>query len=562
MNPCLKGTPVPPAGSVIYPLSPEIKKLRGFHDLQTYYPGLGIFCNIQKPPSEDIWFNHAHRVIGTKESEDSVSKSSGWIDLRVEQNKLTSGVDIQDISGFRKITHLLDPTSWIQGKYSLPKNTKLPWHQSSWGAAWTKLQDPMNQAYVEALATYAFSILRERDLSPHFHHFYGAFCAIADTYAYNITDSYMSYRHCRWFWREQEKGIFSIGFDDDDVPEEVKASIMEQPTELHDTDDDDDDKKENKENGDVEELKGLDAKVDNASLHSASNSDIETASDDDDDDDDDDDEDELDIFAEIKNFPVMMIYTEASEDTMDELLDDYDAVGSKPGSKDWDTVWSAWIFQIIAALTVGQSIFGFTHNDLHSNNIVWTKTEITHLYYSTRDGIIFKVPTFGKIFRLIDFGRSIFRINEHCFFSDDFRPGNDAAEQYNFGEFQDNNEPFVPPNPSFDLARFTVSVFESLFPSSPPRRKNGAVLSNEPGLKVIETESDLYNLLWSWLVCDDGHNILMEPDGKERYPDFELYKIIAAKLHNAIPFEQVRKPVFEKFRVSSAEGAKVYSLFC
>jgi hypothetical protein len=81
-------------------------------------------------------------------------------------------------------------------------------------------------------------------------------------------------------------------------------------------------------------------------------------------------------------------------------------------------------------------------------------------------------------------------------------------------------------------------------------------------LKVIETESDLYNLLWSWLVCDDGHNILMEPDGKERYPDFELYKIIAAKLHNAIPFEQVRKPVFEKFRVSSAEGAKVYSLFC
>ena len=258
----------------------------------------------------------------------------------------------------------------------------------------------------------------------------------------------------------------------------------------------------------------------------------------------------------------MMIYTEASEDTMDELLDDYDAVGYKPGSKEWDTVWSAWIFQIIAALTVGQSIFGFTHNDLHSNNIVWTKTDITHLYYSTRDGIIFKIPTFGKIFRLIDFGRSIFRINEHCFFSDDFRPGNDAAEQYNFGEFQDNNEPFVPPNPSFDLARFTVSVFESLFPSSPPRRKNGAVLSNEPGLKVVETESDLYNLLWSWLVCDDGHNILMEPDGKERYPDFELYKIIAAKLHSAIPFEQVRKPVFEKFRVKSAEGAKVYSLFC
>jgi hypothetical protein len=370
----------------------------------------------------------------------------------------------------------------------------------------------------------------------------------------------MSYRHCRWFWRGQETGVFRVGFDED-TPEDVKQAILLKPDEddLEDTDEESSNDENN--DGKEEELTGLDATVDNTSLRSAGSDDINEASDDKDDDDDDDDE-ELDIFAEIKNFPVMVIYTESSESTMDDLLNDYDAVGAKPGTKEWDLIWTAWVFQVIAALSVAQSVFGFTHNDLHSNNIVWSKTDIPFLYYSTRDGVVFKVPTFGRIFRLIDFGRSIFTVNDKLFFSDDFRPGNDAAEQYNFGEFYESDKDLVMPNPSFDLARFTVSVFESLFPSSPPRRKNGVVLSDEPGLKIVETESDLYNLLWTWLLCDDGHNILMETDGTERYPDFDLYKVISAQVSGAIPADQVRKPIFEKFRVDSAEGAKVYSLFC
>ena len=56
----------------------------------------------------------------------------------------------------------------------------------------------------------------------------------------------------------------------------------------------------------------------------------------------------------------------------------------------------------------------------------------------------------------------------------------------------------------------------------------------------------------------------MEADGTERYPDFELYKIISAQVSGAIPADQVLKPIFEKFRVDSAatQNQKVYSLFC
>jgi hypothetical protein len=177
-------------------------------------------------------------------------------------------------------------------------------------------------------------------------------------------------------------------------------------------------------------------------------------------------------------------------------------------------------------------------------------------------GIYFKVPTYGKIFRIIDFGRAIFKINDHLFFSDDFKKGNDAAEQFNFGELYDSSEPEVYPNPSFDLCRFTVGIFESLFPESPKVKKGGKILSDEPDLQIHETESPLYNLLWTWLLCDDGHNVLMDPDGSERYPDFDLYKVITSQVHNAVPADQFEKDIFKSFRIKTAGNQKVYSLYC
>jgi hypothetical protein len=558
MDPRLKGSSLPIPKLVSSPL--ECKKQPGFDQLQTFYPGIGMICNLKMAPETDLWLDHSYRIKEVLAQE--TAKRSGKVSLRIERNTSTTGDDIHDISGFRKVTHLLDPVRWLQGKYSLPKHSFLPWHQETWEAAWNKLQDPMNQAYVEALATYALSKLRESNLSPHFHLFYGALCGKADTYAYNITDSYMSYRHARWFWTGQEKQMFSLSFDES-IPQEVKDAILQQPEELDSSDDDETQESDASE----EELTGFKCEVnDSGSLHSADGSDFESATHEsestEDSTDESDDDEELEILADIQQFPVMMIYTEASEGTMDDLLDNFEEVGSKPGTKEWEQTWRAWVFQIIAALSAIQTIFGMTHNDLHSNNVVWIPTDKEFFYYKTRDGVYFKVPTYGKLFRIIDFGRAIFRMNDHVFFSDDFKKGNDAAEQFNFGELLDAQEPEVHPNPSFDLSRFTVSIFESLFPESPPLKKNAKVLSEEPDLIVRETESELYNLLWSWLLCDDGHNVLMDPDGSERYPDFDLYKVITTQVHNAVPCEQFEKDIFKGFRVKDVGNETAYSLFC
>ena len=259
-----------------------------------------------------------------------------------------------------------------------------------------------------------------------------------------------------------------------------------------------------------------------------------------------------------------MIHQEAQEGVMDELLDDDELDGFERGSQGWEARWLAWLFQIIATLTFLQSTICFTHNDLHSNNIVWRETDKKYLYYKSKDGVVWRVPTFGKIFSIIDFGRSIFRLGKHLWVSDDHWPDQDAGEQYNFGPFFDHNKPKIVPNPSFDLCRLSVSLMDGLFDEPPPKKKGKGVsiMSEEGSWKVYETQSPLYNLLWSWTVDDTGRTVYEDKDGNEKYDGFDLYIHIAHYVHQAIPKEQLHRPIFKSYlwknKIPSDE--KIYPL--
>jgi hypothetical protein len=146
--------------------------------------------------------------------------------------------------------------------------------------------------------------------------------------------------------------------------------------------------------------------------------------------------------------PIIIISQEAQEGVMDALMDEDEIDGFDRGSQGWEARWLAWLFQVNAALSFLQSAICFTHNDLHSNNILWKATDKKFLYYQLKDGTKWKVPTFGKIFRIIDFGRAIFRLGKRLWVSDDHWPDQDAGDQYNFGPFFDHRSPKVVPNPS------------------------------------------------------------------------------------------------------------------
>ena len=394
-------------------------------------------------------------------------------------------------------------------------------------------------------------------MSPHFNIFYGAFCARASNYRYNLTDEFQSYKHESWLWKGLKKNRFAFKVINRENPDEpVEPKVLEELLKEYCDDD-------SVKSIDVEEL-NVQA-FEECSIHSDNMSDVSfeqkgSASDSED---EEDDEPEFMIYAEIPDYPVMIILTEKNINTMDMLFDNFNEVGAIPGSVEWNNRWTAWIFQIVAALSVLQGLIGLTHNDLHSNNIVWSYTKEEYLTYKLRSGMHFRVPTYGKIFRVIDFGRAIFRINGQRFISDDFKKGNDADGQYVFNPLAQKFTKEIPPNPSFDLARLSVSIIDGIFPKKPLVKDGADILSKEPGLVVYETVSELYNLLWTWMIDDEGKNIFTSPNGNERFPDFDLYKHIAEFVHGAIPSKQFFTATFQVFKVDEdAVSGKVYSLFC
>jgi hypothetical protein len=274
---------------------------------------------------------------------------------------------------------------------------------------------------------------------------------------------------------------------------------------------------------------------------------------------------DTEICLEIPRLPVLMILQEEQEGSMDQLLDEEEIDGHPSGSAEWEKRWQAWLFQVVATLTFLQEAISFTHNDLHTNNILWRTTDIPYLYYRLKGKKgVWRVPTYGKIFSLIDFGRSIFRIGKHQWISDDHWPNEDAAGQYNFGPFYDKKLPKVEPNPSFDLCRLAVSLLSGLY-EEPPAKKKGkkvGVLSEEGSWKVYETTSPLYNLLWRWTVDDAGRTVYENRHGEERYDGFDLYIQIAHHVHGAVPKEQLHQGVFQGFlwKQPVPAGETVYGL--
>jgi len=559
----LRGIQLPAPRFNTGPISSALFNVEGYKHLQTFFPTLTKLFRLGKWTSgNEIWMDTPWRINAI-----DCSGTTGPCSVTVRSNSDSSG-ELLTKDVFLKATHLLDPIYWIRGAYALPKEGCLPWHHKGWLRAWQKLQDPDNQAYVEAVCSYAVGRISQSGLSPHFNCFYGAFCARADTYRYNLTEDFQSYRHERWFWKGYHRELFKFKVVNNlnhemKVPDDVIEDILQ---EYIDSDSGSgseyNSKSETLDEIDVGSIKSI------GSLHSAdsmcdvsfvnrgessssgsSHSGTTTS----------ELEDVYTIYAEIPNYPVMLILTEKNEGTMDSLFENPSLIGCVPGTSEWENRWSAWTFQIIAALSCLQTLIGFTHNDLHTNNIVWNTTTDEYILYKTRSGTGYRIPTFGKLFKIIDFGRSIFTINRKQFISDDFKNENHAEGQYVFSPLVKRFDKEIPPNPSFDLCRLAVSMIDGVFPKK-PTKKGDVILSEEDGLTVYETESPLYNLLWSWMIDDDGRNIFINPDGSERFPDFDLYKHIAEFVHKAIPSQQLGHEVFINFQDDSVE--KGYSLFC
>ena len=542
----------------------EMTTFSNYTHLQRSHPAIDLF------KISDSVYSHKNVELPSKYYIDSWGSQDApkiWNTVR------KNGSELEPCQTFVKVIHLLNPIDMIKEKYTCPDHPLIPQSENTWKKTLQKIHNHNNQAYVDTVANFVLSRFRELNLTPHCVYYYGAMTGISKSYQYNISNEYNTYRQCRWFWNglkshnahltvtsdipeDLHEEITRCTFDDSDI------ELEDYNIEISDTESVNsytfDNIEENADNvNDIFEINNKifgKLKLDNDVKDiegecEEGEGEGEEGEEGEGDEGDEYSDDELDICLEIPNTPVILIYQEAQEGVLDNLLEE-ELDGCERGSQKWEARWIAWLFQIIAALSFLQNALCFTHNDLHSNNILWRKTDNKFLFYRGKDGTVWRVPTFGKIFSIIDFGRSIFRLGKHLWVSDDHWPDQDAGEQYNFGPFFDHTQPKVPPNPSFDLCRLSVSLIDGLFDKVPPKKKGKGVpiMSEEDSWKVYETSSPLYNLLWNWTVDKNGHTIYQNENGDEKYEGFDLYIRIAHDVTNSVPKDQIHKPIFQQFK--------------
>jgi hypothetical protein len=575
------------------------EELEEFTKVNEYLPSLSLVSQ----------FNHPN-LVSPIESFEVIGEPDGYF-LNVSA-KLKGETDPTNLELFLKRVHLVEPIQAMDNTYVLPEDGALPQDGDAWKKTLTKVHSPYNEAYIDSLCAATMSRLVETGKSPHWTRFYGTFNSRVKKYVYNISDEYASLRRERWFDKNKKAGIFSLitvgddpykkssieiveggGFNlecdkleessviskstlsscksdtpstDDDAPLEViseplvkltkigtpsvtdKASSGESSSSESSSDESESESSDESDSSSSESESDTDGSSSSSSSSCTANS----------------RNDDCEFYAQLPNFPVQVTMYERCENTMDALLELEEETDDDMLQDSKDERWSAWIFQVIAALSVAQHYYGFIHNDLHTNNIMWCGTEEEYLYYRLDAKTYYRVPTFGNLMKVIDFGRATFYLGKELLMPDAFEDGADAGGQYNCPPFYDESEPRIDPNPSFDLCRLAVSMFDALYPDTPGIKTPEKIVAEEPGRISYETDSELYNILWSWLTDNSGKNILRNPDDSERFPDFDLYKHIGRHARNCIPRLEARRPYFQKsFQIEKSkipEGVTIWEI--
>ena len=95
-----------------------------------------------------------------------------------------------------------------------------------------------------------------------------------------------------------------------------------------------------------------------------------------------------------------------------------------------------------------------------------------------------------------------------------------------------------------------------------PSRK---VEPNKEDIKKIQSDqkkikSPIIKIILAWCLDDSGRNVLYKSNGKERYPDFKLYKMIARSVHNHVPSKVLENEWFHKYIISKKKITKNKSI--
>mgnify|MGYP001238674799 CR=1 FL=1 len=539
-------------------------ELLDLENIQNYIPLYNVFFDLNESNYNNINLNNKYRLIDVNEK-NSYSKFNCIISDNSD--------NVCNKEVFFKYSPLVDPIKYMIGKYELSYNIfNLPKLNKEENTL-EKVLDPNNSAYSDGFFYYLSSLLLTNYNFINGINYYGSFISNKNNFIVNIEDD-IEYLDDSDFFHKNNNILFKITNNNNNLFNNIKKNRIK--IELSNLDEDFDidivdsiiditdnnsienntskleltyanveknnNEDNNEDNNEESKLKNNKKQKTNennnsksscSSRYSNTESENNESNNNDDDDDDSnetstiesDSSNEEDIFMNINKFPVQVICLECCENTLDDYISN---------NKIKDNEWESIVLQILFTLITYQKVFDFTHNDLHTNNIVYNSTEKKFIYYKFNNKH-YKIPTFGKIYKIIDFGRAIYKFKGKQIISDSYSQEGDAATQYNCEPYLNINKPRLDPNYSFDLCRLGCSLFDYF-------------IDDIDDIKKLK--SPIKKIMVSWIFDDKNKNILYKNDGSERYPDFKLYKMIARTVHNHSPQKVLKNELFDKYTIS------------
>ena len=546
----------------------EDSKYLSISNPQNYIPIYSRFFSLNETNYNNIHLNHKWHISSINNKDETNEQLYNCKLTKITNNK------VKNKNVFFKIAPLLDPYKYLIGKYNINDEHlfDLPKINSDTTICHSKLLNENNSAYVDGFFLFLTSKLIDNHKFIHGVDYYGSYLGIKNNFVINAYDD-IEYLSNSDFFIKNQNILFEIDNDELFKNENKKKSpikieyntsakselsIKSLKNELFEDlfQDNSNENNENNENiinlEDITDINLLENKhINSLTLktnsscssrtsytHDSSEEDTdedisyeedsseEGSNEDISDEENSDEEERIDLT--IKKFPVQIICMEYCENTFDNLI-----LKNNLSNDEW---FSA-LMQIIMILITYQKAFNFTHNDLHTNNVMYNVTDKKYIYYCYKNKY-YKVPTFGRLFKIIDFGRSIYKFDNKLFCSDSFQMGGDAATQYNIEPYFNNKKPLLEPNFSFDLCRLACSIFDYLIDDFEETKKSNI---SDP----------VKRLIINWCLDDKETNILYKNDGSDRYPDFKLYKMIARCVHKHTPQAQLERKEFKSFITSS-----------
>lgn len=243
------------------------------------------------------------------------------------------------------------------------------------------------------------------------------------------------------------------------------------------------------------------------------------------------DSESSDYVAYFSKFPIIQLFLEKLDGTLEDIIKDNMNI----------SILKSCLFQVSFALCYLQKHFYFTHNDLHINNVMFQKTTKPYLYYKFNNQY-FKVPTYGYLFKIIDFGRSIFTFRKKTYMNDAFSKYGEAEGQYTHPPqvsfLKTDLSDIVYPSYHFDLCRLAITMIDEIR------------FNHDDELDSDDEYQDFLEFL-KYLVTDkDGVRLDKEPDS------FDLYIKISRTAQNSLPRDILGNSYFYDYRVKKKQFPK------